>query len=75
MLLSTVASGRPDLISSPYLMSAAWLFLLGLGRHVRRTATVLLAGQQPRPLPGRILAATSFLTFAGTVGPPASSLS
>jgi acyl-[acyl-carrier-protein]-phospholipid O-acyltransferase/long-chain-fatty-acid--[acyl-carrier-protein] ligase len=68
MLLSTVASGRPDLISSPYLMSAAWLFLLGLGAGMYDVPLQsYLQANSPDHCRGAILAATSFLTFAGTV--------
>lgn len=68
MLLSTVAGSRPDLLSSPYLMSAAWLFLLGLGAGMYDVPLQsYLQANSPDHSRGAILAAASFLTFAGTV--------
>jgi len=68
MLLSTVAGGRPDLISSPYLMSAIWLFLFGLGAGMYDVPLQsYLQANSPDDSRGAILAAASFLTFAGTV--------
>jgi len=68
VLLSTVPGGDGTPTSAAYLLSAGWLFLLGLGAGAYDVPLQsFLQARSPAESRGAILASSSFLTFTGTI--------